>query len=104
MSGGPELERSLLERKERDELHVIAEALGVRPGSKTKKADLIDQILRAAGVETGPAEGSVNGSAAPGPPAPPTASGEQGSDGDATPWGAGPAPARPPAPAAEPTA
>ena len=55
MSGEPMLERSVLERKERDELHTIAEALGVKPPSRTKKADLIDHILRAAGVETSPA-------------------------------------------------
>ena len=52
MSGEQMLERSVLERKERDELHTIAEALGVKPPSRTKKADLIDHILRAAGVET----------------------------------------------------
>jgi transcription termination factor Rho len=51
MSGAPELERSVLERKERNELHVIAESLGMKPGSRTKKADLVDQILRATGVE-----------------------------------------------------
>ncbi|HUP86236.1 MAG TPA: transcription termination factor Rho [Acidimicrobiales bacterium] len=45
------LERSVLERKERDELHTIAEALGVKPGARTKKADLIQTILVAAGVE-----------------------------------------------------
>jgi transcription termination factor Rho len=51
------LERSVLERKERDELHTIAEALGVKPGTRTKKADLIDTILRAAGVEAAPEGG-----------------------------------------------
>ena len=40
MSGEQALERSVLERKERDELHTIAEALGVKPGTRTKKADL----------------------------------------------------------------
>jgi transcription termination factor Rho len=52
------LERSVLERKERDELHTIAEALGVKPGTRTKKADLIQTILVAAGVEAAP-EGSA---------------------------------------------
>jgi transcription termination factor Rho len=47
----PQLERSVLEAKERDELHAIAEALGTKPGSRTKKADLISQILKATGVE-----------------------------------------------------
>src|SRR2546423_15355454 len=51
MSGEQQLERSVLEGKERDELHAIAEALSLKPGSRTKKADLIDQILRATGVE-----------------------------------------------------
>ncbi|HET9443386.1 MAG TPA: transcription termination factor Rho [Acidimicrobiales bacterium] len=51
MSGEQALERSVLERKERDELQTIAEALGVKPGTRTKKADLIAQILVAAGVE-----------------------------------------------------
>jgi len=51
MSGAPELERSVLERKERNELHVIAESLGLKPGTRTKKADLVDQILAATGVD-----------------------------------------------------
>jgi transcription termination factor Rho len=54
MSGEQALERSVLERKERDELHTIAEALGVKPGTRTKKADLIQTILVAAGVEPAP--------------------------------------------------
>ena len=60
MSGEQALERSVLERKERDELHTIAEALGVKPGSRTRKADLIDQILRAAGVDVGSDNGAAN--------------------------------------------
>src|SRR5947209_1061864 len=47
------LERSVLERKERDELAAIAEAMGVKAGSRTSKANLISQILREAGIETG---------------------------------------------------
>ena len=50
MSGEHKLERSVLEGKERDELHAIADALGVKPGSRTKKADLVDKILQATGV------------------------------------------------------
>src|SRR5438270_6291209 len=46
------LERSVLERKERDELAAIAEALGVKAGARTSKANLIGQILREAGIET----------------------------------------------------
>ena len=55
----PMLERSVLERKERDELHTIAEALGVKPGARTKKADLIQTILVAAGVEPAPEGGDA---------------------------------------------
>jgi transcription termination factor Rho len=47
------LERSVLERKERDELAAIAEAMGVKAGARTSKANLIGQILREAGIESG---------------------------------------------------
>ena len=50
MSGEQQLERSVLESKERDELHAIAEAIGLKPGSRTTKANLVGQILRATGV------------------------------------------------------
>ncbi|MDQ3978166.1 MAG: transcription termination factor Rho, partial [Actinomycetota bacterium] len=54
MSMAPQaLERSVLERKERDELAAIAEAMGVKPSSRASKATLIDTILREAGIETG---------------------------------------------------
>ncbi|HEX3541715.1 MAG TPA: transcription termination factor Rho [Acidimicrobiales bacterium] len=46
----PQLERSVLEAKEREELFAIAEALGTSPGSRARKSDLITQILRATGV------------------------------------------------------
>src|SRR5438477_10526184 len=53
MSVSPQaLERSVLERKERDELAAIAEAMGVKANSRTSKANLIEGILREAGVET----------------------------------------------------
>jgi transcription termination factor Rho len=45
------LERSVLERKERDELAAIAEAMGVKPSARASKSTLIDQILVEAGVE-----------------------------------------------------
>jgi transcription termination factor Rho len=51
MSGEQQLERSVLEGKERDELHAIAEALGLKPSSRAAKATLVGQILRATGVE-----------------------------------------------------
>ena len=50
------LERSVLERKERDELATIAEAMGVKPSARAAKSTLIDAILREAGVESAPAE------------------------------------------------
>jgi transcription termination factor Rho len=48
----PPLERSVLERKERDELATIAAAMGVKPSARASKSTLIDQILREAGIET----------------------------------------------------
>src|ERR1700678_2628893 len=55
-----QLERSVLEAKERDELFAIAQALGSKPSARTKKADLVSQILQVTGVEveeaTAPAE------------------------------------------------
>src|SRR5438445_10901489 len=56
MSVEQALERSVLERKERDELAAIAEAMGVKAGARTSKANLIGQILREAGIETGEEE------------------------------------------------
>ena len=39
------LERSVLEGKDREQLLAIASALGAKPGSRAKKADIIDKIL-----------------------------------------------------------
>jgi transcription termination factor Rho len=52
MGSEQQLERSVLERKERDELHAIATAMGVKATTRTKKADLVDRILEATGVAT----------------------------------------------------
>src|SRR5579864_8512076 len=46
-----QLERSVLEAKEREELFAIADALGTKPTARAKKADLVSQILKATGVE-----------------------------------------------------
>jgi transcription termination factor Rho len=46
-----QLERSVLEGKERDELFAIADALGLKPTLRAKKADLVGTILQATGVE-----------------------------------------------------
>ena len=54
MTAEQQLERSVLESKERDELHAIAQALSVKTTTRTKKADIIDGILKATGV--GPAD------------------------------------------------
>ncbi|MBK9179292.1 MAG: transcription termination factor Rho [Acidimicrobiales bacterium] len=58
------LERSVLERKERDELQAIASALGVKPGSRARKADIVDLILQHTGVIEAPT-GEPAPSAAP---------------------------------------
>jgi transcription termination factor Rho len=51
----PVLERSVLERKERDELMTIARALGVKPPARAKKADVVDLILTSTGITSAPA-------------------------------------------------
>ena len=51
MPAEQQLERSVLERKEREELRAIAQAMSLQTTSRSKKADIIDLILRAAGVE-----------------------------------------------------
>ncbi len=50
MTAEEQLERSVLESKERDELHAIAQAMSLKTTSRTKKSDIIDRILEAAGV------------------------------------------------------
>ena len=64
MSEEQQLERSVLERKERDELHAIAEAMGLKPGSRTRKGDLIDGILRVTGVTSESSNGIAEASPA----------------------------------------
>ena len=39
-----QLERSVLEAKEREELFAIADALGAKPGARAKKADLVTEM------------------------------------------------------------
>ena len=57
------LERSALERKDRDELLTIAKALGGKPPARAKKADIVDLVLQLTGVE-----GDDAPAAAPRPP------------------------------------
>jgi transcription termination factor Rho len=47
-----ELDRSVLDSKDREELHAIAGAMGVRAATRMKKADLIDAILGATNNES----------------------------------------------------
>src|SRR5580700_6398380 len=67
MAAEQQLERSVLERKEREELRAIADAMALDTNSRSKKADIIDQILRAAGVDAKGADGA-NGSGTPARP------------------------------------
>ena len=47
MSPEQEIERSMLTGKDREELHTIAGAMGVKAATRMRKADLIDAILAA---------------------------------------------------------
>ncbi len=53
MEAEQELERSVLDGKDREQLHAIAGAMGVRAATRMKKADLIDAILDAANGSRG---------------------------------------------------
>jgi len=55
-----ELERTALEGKDRDELVAIATALGGKPPSRAKKADIVELILELTGVTAGEDEGEVS--------------------------------------------
>jgi transcription termination factor Rho len=61
MTAEQQLERSVLEGKERDELSAIAQAMSLKTTTRTKKADIIDRILDATGVTT---NGSASNGAA----------------------------------------
>src|SRR5580658_5948053 len=76
MTAEQQLERSVLEGKERDELNAIAQAMSLKTTTRTTKADIIDQILHATGVTSGsngngaaPAETAVAVAEVPAPPA-----------------------------------
>ena len=70
MTAEQQLERSVLEGKERDELNAIAQAMALKTTTRTKKADIIDRILEATGVIS--SDRATNG-ASPEHDAPPTA-------------------------------
>jgi transcription termination factor Rho len=57
------LERSALERKDREELTTIAQALGVKPPSRARKAEIVQLILELTGVASG-TSGSGDGGGA----------------------------------------
>ena len=58
MSPEQQIDRSVLAGKDREELHTIAGAMGVRAATRMRKADLIDAILAAAN-----GDGAGNGDA-----------------------------------------
>jgi transcription termination factor Rho len=91
MTAEQQLERSVLEGKERDELHAIAQALSVKTNTRTKKADMIDGILKATGV-------SVDDGARPEPSSHQHGDGERGArpatDGGGPPLSVGRSPPR----------
>jgi transcription termination factor Rho len=55
MTAEQQLERSVLESKEREELQAIAQAMDIKTTTRSKKSDLIDQILSVTGVPNGSA-------------------------------------------------
>ena len=57
------LERSALERKDREELTTIAQALGAKPPSRARKAEIVQMILELTGVAD-PAAGAAAPAAA----------------------------------------
>ncbi len=61
MTAEQQLERSVLEGKERDELSAIAQAMSLKTTTRTKKADIIDRILDATGVTSNGATHGSNG-------------------------------------------
>jgi transcription termination factor Rho len=59
------LERSALERKDREELTTIAQALGAKPPSRARKAEIVQLILELTGVASPEASGTGEGGAKP---------------------------------------
>jgi transcription termination factor Rho len=53
MASEQQLERSMLDGKDREELHAIAGAMGVKGITRLRKADLVDAILAAAAGQAG---------------------------------------------------
>ncbi|MGH9231514.1 MAG: Rho termination factor N-terminal domain-containing protein, partial [Acidimicrobiales bacterium] len=59
------LERSALERKDREELTTIAQALGAKPPSRARKAEIVQLILELTGVASSEASGTEEGATKP---------------------------------------
>ena len=63
------LEQSVLESKDKDQLLAIAKALGLKASARTKKSDIIGQILETTGAVAAPSNGdapAANGATLPG--------------------------------------
>ncbi len=84
MSPEQQIERSVLAGKDRDELHTIAGAIGVKAATRMRKADLIEAILDAAngGNDAPPAAAEGNGADAPKPRRVRSARSSQAADDD----------------------
>jgi transcription termination factor Rho len=62
MSPEQQIDRSVLAGKDREELHTIAGAIGVKAATRMRKAELIEAILAAAGEATDAPSGSSDAS------------------------------------------
>jgi transcription termination factor Rho len=60
MTPDQQIDRSVLAGKDRDELHTIAGAIGVKAATRMRKADLIDAILTAANGGEAPADAAAD--------------------------------------------
>src|SRR5215218_8451443 len=67
MSPDQQIDRSVLAGKDRDELHTIAGAIGVKAATRMRKADLIEAILTAANGGEPPADTEATPAPAPKP-------------------------------------
>src|SRR3982751_776527 len=67
MSPEQQIDRSVLAGKDRDELHTIAGAIGVKAATRMRKADLIEAILTAANGGEPPAATEATPASAPKP-------------------------------------
>jgi transcription termination factor Rho len=66
MTTQPKIERSMLDGKDREELHAIASAIGLKAVTRLKKADLVEAILDASGIPTSNGSSSSSSTASSG--------------------------------------